>query len=434
MLKKSSIYCENISIEDSSSFLLIKIYEEVKENDKENSIIEKEPIDVLIKYIDLKDPFLKREGIHQIKKDIENEELRYAVRSILKYIPWIRKIFILMPNEKVRYFKEYKYIKNKIVYVKDKDLLGYDSSNSHAFQFRYWKMKKFGISDNIIAMDDDYFIGGPLNKSDFFYLENGKVVPSIITSKFLFIDKITALKEIERCKKIIMNTKNDQINEMYDHSVYLTYLYFINMFNKSVIIPRYTHTAMPINLKELKDMYDIIYNSKYKSTTLDSLYRHYETFQFQAFIFSYSFLKLNRKIKSISYKYMNNRNTIYDNYNFSLLCINTGAINYSNLSFLQSRIVMEYLFPEPTPYEIANYSFSSIAFNVMYLMNKEIKIYKNKLKNNSNKLNCQLFWIIVFFNCILINIKIYKNYRFQITNIYSFKIKDDEFDKIKEYL
>ena len=80
----------------------------------------------------------------------------------MKYIPWVRKIFILMPNEKIRYFKDYDLIKDKIVYVKDKDILGYDSSNTLAFQFRYWKMKKFGISDNFIVMDDDCFIGNPL--------------------------------------------------------------------------------------------------------------------------------------------------------------------------------------------------------------------------------------------------------------------------------
>ena len=123
-------------------------------------MIEKEPIDVLIKYIDLRDPNLKRNGIHQINKDYDNDELKYSVRSILKYI----KIFILMPNEKVRYFKEYDLIKEKIVYVKDKDILGYDSSNSLAFQFRYWKMENFGISNNFIIMDDDYFIGNYLKK------------------------------------------------------------------------------------------------------------------------------------------------------------------------------------------------------------------------------------------------------------------------------
>ena len=46
-------------------------------------------------------------------------------------------------------------------------------------------MKKFGISDNIIIMDDDCFIGNSLNKSDFFYVKNGKVVPLIINENFL---------------------------------------------------------------------------------------------------------------------------------------------------------------------------------------------------------------------------------------------------------
>ena len=85
-------------------------------------------------------------------------------------------------------------MKEKITYVKDKDLLGYDSSNSLAFQFRYWKMKKFGISDNIIVMDDDCFIGKRLNKDDFFYVEDGKVVPLIITSNFLQINKKSVLQ------------------------------------------------------------------------------------------------------------------------------------------------------------------------------------------------------------------------------------------------
>ena len=73
-----------------------------------------------------------------------------------------------MPNEKVRYLKNYNSIKDKIIYVKDKDLLGYDSSNPRAFQYRYWKMKNFNISENIIIMDDDYFIGKKIKKIGFF--------------------------------------------------------------------------------------------------------------------------------------------------------------------------------------------------------------------------------------------------------------------------
>ena len=101
------ITCEKIPIEQATQFKLNKIYEEVEVDQIENNIIEKEPIDVLLKYIDLRDPNLKRNDIHQIQKDYDNEELKYSVRSILENIPWVNKIFILMPNEKVRYFKDY---------------------------------------------------------------------------------------------------------------------------------------------------------------------------------------------------------------------------------------------------------------------------------------------------------------------------------------
>ena len=106
-IKESKITCKNITLNEASEFNFIKEFEELYENQLDEEIIEKEPIDVLIKYIDLRDPTLKRNGIHQIKKDFDNEELRYSIRSILKNIPWIRKIFILMPNDKVRFLKDY---------------------------------------------------------------------------------------------------------------------------------------------------------------------------------------------------------------------------------------------------------------------------------------------------------------------------------------
>ena len=51
------------------------MYREKKYNESLD-IINKEPIDVLIKYIDLSDPNLKREGIKQIKKDEDNGEIK----------------------------------------------------------------------------------------------------------------------------------------------------------------------------------------------------------------------------------------------------------------------------------------------------------------------------------------------------------------------
>ena len=134
---------------------------------------------------------MKRKGIKQIYKDFDNEELRYSLRSILENIPWVRKIFILMPNKKVKFLKSSHEIKEKIIYINDRDLLGYDSANIYAFTFNLFKMEKFNISKNFIYMEDDFFIGKPLNKSDFFYYDEKekKVLPYILTSNFEEINK-----------------------------------------------------------------------------------------------------------------------------------------------------------------------------------------------------------------------------------------------------
>jgi hypothetical protein len=234
-ITKYKITCENLPLEKASVFKLIKLYEEGEENIINEKILEKEPIDILIKYIDLRDPNLIRNNIHQIEKDYDNEELKYSLRSIIKNIPWVRKIFILMPNDRVRFFKNNSLIRDKIVYVKDKDLIGFDSSNSNLFQFHYWKMKKFGISDNFIAMDDDCFIGKKLKKKDFFYVENGKVVPYIITSKFLKIDKDSTIKKYKIYKYKTKISKEEQNDDAFNYSLQITFLLIMKEFNKNIV-------------------------------------------------------------------------------------------------------------------------------------------------------------------------------------------------------
>ena len=408
-IKYQEIVCEFISIEEADVFQLIKIYEEVSFKKSHNKLIDNEPIDVLIKYIDLRDPFLKRKNIHQIEKDIDNEELRYSIRSILINIPWIRKIFILMPNKKVKYFKKYELIHDKIIYVKDKDLLGFDSSNSLAFQFRFWKMKEFGISDNFIVMDDDCFIGKPLNKTDFFYVKNNKVVPLIINSKFHEIKKFEVEKKLLEYYEIIKKTNEEQDAYAFEYSQYLTYLFLLNIFQKSLNIPKFTHNAIPVNSNELKEIYDLVYNSEFNETTLFSKYRHVKSLQFQTFILAYTFIKYKKKVKNISHKYIVNNQSILSNYNYQLFCINTIPYGNTNLSFLISRIVMEKLFPVPTPYEIINYSLPSLSYKSLKLMTSEI----NDINLRYNHLNQALkitnifhFLLYLFLFVSLIYIKI----------------------------
>ena len=86
----------------------------------ETVTLENTPIDIVYCYADLWDQNLHRGELDEsIKKDYDNQELKYSLRSVLKNIPWIRKIFIIMPNDKVRFLKEPKEISDKIVYIKN---------------------------------------------------------------------------------------------------------------------------------------------------------------------------------------------------------------------------------------------------------------------------------------------------------------------------
>ena len=404
--KRDNLKCEKVEKKEAIRFSLDMIFVEVNHSKEDLELIEKEPIDVVIKYIDLRDNDLHREGIPQIKKDEDNEELKYSVRSILKYIPWVNKIVIIMPNKKVRYFKEYDFIKEKIIYINDKELIGFDSANIYTFHFNFWRLLKYNVSRSIISMDDDYFIGGPLKKSDFFHVENGKIVPSIVALYYRECDRNIIEMEKNYYKKQTLNLKIKQGSEEFLYTVFNTYSFLYKIFEKNLRIPDFTHNAIPCNLEEIKETYDIVYKSKYKESTLDSIYRGIETLQFQTFYQVYIFMKYSRKVNLIPHIYSSIAEVLNTNYNVSLFVINTGGIEYSKLTFLKAKSIMEKLFPEPTKYEIYNYSLlPNLCFDII---SETEKIYNEndhhiKLLNISNiicfiELAIILIIIFLFYN------------------------------------
>ena len=55
-----------------------------------------------------------------------------------------------------------------------------------------------------------------------------------------------------------------------------------------------------------------------------------------------------------------------------MFCINKGAGKYTSINYNNAKVVMEYLFPLPTPYEIIDFSFVNISFNLSYSLNLEL--------------------------------------------------------------
>ena len=368
----------------ANEFLFIELYENVKI--KESKLLEDEPIDVLIKYLDLNDEKLNRSGIKLISKDYENGEIKYCVRSILQNIPWIRKIFILMPNEEVKYFLPKEKISEKIVYVKDKDLLGFESEDIYLFQYNLHKMRQFGLSENFVLMDDDYFIGKPINKNEMFYEENGQIYPAIVASEYYEMDRNSINEDVLKLKPKNLDPHSpDGFRLTQKNSKLFSYDIFGNdeiRFGKKLIEPSFTHNAFPAKLSDIEELYNYLYNNDiYRNTFLKTKERTIDDPEFHTMYWCYAKNKYGRKtfvISSDFYDVSTQPNRILANTK-KLFVINTSSRNYNKMFFEREKEVLEKYFPIKTKYESDN----------IELINKREKINKiiidALIKNTFNK-------------------------------------------------
>ena len=392
--------------ENATLFQFFKIYEE--HFPKLTPLLEKESIDVLIKYIDLRDKTLKRDNIKQIKKDLDNDELKYCLRSIFQNIPWVRKIFILMPNEKVKFLKSQNEIKEKIIFVNDRDLIGFDSAAIHVFQFNLWKMKKFGLSENFILMDDDYFINYPLKKEELFYEENGRIFPLMITNDYYLINENKLNIEYnDYLSYIRKNHLSSHSEEAFLFRQISSLKFIFSLFknetkiNRNIIEASFSHNAIPLKLSDIKEVYDIIYNNYlYNNETLFVLERSIFSLHFQTFILSYLINRYKRKVHEISCAFID----VKDYYKYKrkekLFVINTSNRDYDENIFLLEKIYLENIFNITSKYEL-----KYIEKNIHNKTNTNISKKKSNLNENekikqnlfNNERNKGYIWHFIYF-------------------------------------
>ena len=333
-------------------FTFCKLFEKGLNQKKNIKIINNEPIDVVIKYIDLNDKTLNRTGINQIYKDENYEELKYSIRSILQYIPWVRKIYILMPNEKVKFLKNE--INEKIIYIKDKDILGFDSANSPSFSFNLFKMKKFGISNNFIYMDDDYFIGKKLKKSDFFYFDNkfGVTFPYIISNKIFTMNKNDILNKYYEFMKKKYNI-HPHSKEGFNLEILCTQKFFIDYYNTTLKSCKNTHNAFPENIEDLKILFNLSQNYQYFKEMIYSKERFVLSLYHQMFSNLYQLNVNCRKVHYMKYRYISIEKIKKNELDSSLFVLNTGG---NHVPILREKkilkAIMDKRFPFNTKYEI----------------------------------------------------------------------------------
>ena len=365
-------------------FKIFKIYEYINLKKEDKNFIEKEPIDLVIKYIDLSDKTLNRIGIRHTYKDIDNEELRYCLRSILNYIPWVRKIFILMPNEKVKYLKEKDEIKEKIIYIKDKQFLGFDSANIQSFLFNLDKMRYFGISQNFIYMEDDYFIGKNFKKKDFFYYDNNKkkVFPNIITWGFYDMNKSEVINQYNELIKFNSTNAHSRIGFLIQRLN--TEIFFIKNYKKNLINTLFTHNAIPENINDLISIYKFANKYIYFNETLYNKERNLFSLCHQHFLNLYQLNINGRRVNPIISSYIAIEKIKKAKLNKPLFVINTGGNHIPlDINYKIEKKIIDKRFPFKNIYEAINGSNNKIYFKKSFfiknlkilIISKLIKIY-----------------------------------------------------------
>lgn len=349
---KNLNYINKISI--FKRFNFIKLYEEFVLSRNYIKIINKENIDVIIKYIDLTDKLLNRTGIKQFYKDKDNEELKFSLRSILEYIPWVRKIFILMPNQKVNFLKSVDEIIDKIIYIKDKDFLGFDSANIQSFLFNLYKMEKFGLSKNFIYMEDDYFIGRRLTKLDFFYYETieNKVVPYIISSSFFKMNKTKVIEKFYEFLKLKDYTQPHS-KEGFWNQIINTEKFMIDNYNISFVDVSFTHNSIPLNIDDIEVISNISNKYKYINETLYNKQRNVLSLCYQHISNLFNLNIIHRKVHLIYNDYISIEYIKNKKLNKPLFVLNTGGNHRPTKREykLQKRIMMK-RFPSRHIYDI----------------------------------------------------------------------------------
>lgn len=141
-------------------------------------------------------------GVNNDCRFVDNEELRYSLRSAQMYAPWINKIFIVTDNQ-VPAWLDTNHPKIKI--IDHKDIMPTDylpCFNSNALETCIDKIPE--LSEYFLYANDDMFFSAPIKPSDFFDVTGKPIVNLRFTDRTGIADNHTqnVLFTIDKFNKV----------------------------------------------------------------------------------------------------------------------------------------------------------------------------------------------------------------------------------------
>jgi len=120
---------------------------------------------------------------NEIIRYIDNEELRYSLRSIEKYFPNYNKIYLLVKDD--QFPKYLNKIHHKLKVIKHSDIIPKEylpTFNSMAIECYLHHIP--GLNKNYMYLNDDVFFLHPTESS--YFLKNNKPIPLVSSGKYKF--------------------------------------------------------------------------------------------------------------------------------------------------------------------------------------------------------------------------------------------------------
>lgn len=144
------------------------------------------PIDVVYTWVDGNDPawlasmestlndsdtVVEHERVHHKERFLDREELRYSLRSLELFAPWVRTIYLVTSGQVPQWLNvdhpRLRLITHEDIFTQPDDL---PTFNSHAIESQLHHIP--GLADHFIYLNDDVMLGRSAQPHDFF-LANG---------------------------------------------------------------------------------------------------------------------------------------------------------------------------------------------------------------------------------------------------------------------
>ena len=152
-----------------------------------NSMSPKDAIDVVIAWVDGRDPKHRAKRKHHLadpggddepepvaskeRRFSDNDEIRFCLRSIRNYAPWVRSIWLVTDNQVPASIDRQQAELDNIRIVDHREIFrGHEqllpTFNSFAIETMLWRID--GLADRFLYFNDDMMLVGPVEPTDFF--------------------------------------------------------------------------------------------------------------------------------------------------------------------------------------------------------------------------------------------------------------------------